>query len=81
MDIESLLLEFIQKELAKGRTGVIKPDDDLLSSGIVDSLGILQLVVFIEQKLKFTVPDEDVVVEHFQSVRVLSDYLAGKMVA
>jgi len=48
-----------------------------LSSGIIDSLGILQLVTFIEERFGVQVPDEDVVYENFHSVKALADYLTG----
>lgn len=76
MSRESVLLEYIKQELLRGRKADLKIDDDLLSNGIIDSLGILQLVAFIEERFHIQVPDEDVVFENFQSVKVLSDYLA-----
>lgn len=76
MERESILLEYIKQELLRGRKADLKAGDDLLSNGIIDSLGILQVVAFIEERFHIQVPDEDVVFENFQSVKVLSDYLA-----
>ncbi len=76
MNHETILLEYIKQELLRGRKSDLKVEDDLLSNGIIDSLGILQLVAFIEERFHIQVPDEDVVFENFQSVKVLSDYLA-----
>ena len=75
MDTQAILMEYIKKELMKGRNVDISPTDDLLSSGVIDSLGILQMVSFIEERFNFQVPDEDVVFENFFSVEVLSNYL------
>ena len=75
MSTSMLLTDFIQKELAIGRAESIKPDDDLLGAGVIDSLGVLRLVVFAEEKLGVAIPDEDVVIENFKSVAVLADYL------
>ncbi len=79
METQAALTEFVLEELAKGRKSVIQPDDDLLGEGIIDSLGILQLVAFIEEKFNFQVPDEDVVIENFMSIEALSNYLQGKL--
>ena len=79
MTTQSILADFILEELAKGRKSEIKPDDDLLGEGIIDSLGILQLVAFIEEKFNVAIPDEDVVIENFISVEALSSYLESKM--
>ncbi len=78
MDRQTLLMQYIQKELLKGRTSHFSPDDDLLGSGVLDSLGILQLVAFIDEKLGIQVADEDVVIENFQSVTAILSYLESK---
>lgn len=69
------LIEFVQKELAQGRGADIKPEDDLLANGVIDSLGILQLVQFVEQRFSFQIPDEDVVIDNFRSIAALTEYL------
>ncbi|GIV66490.1 MAG: acyl carrier protein [Bellilinea sp.] len=79
METSTILHNFILDELVKGRKKTIGDDDDLLAEGIIDSLGILQLVAFIEEKFNFTVPDEDVVIENFMSVNALSKYLDQKL--
>jgi acyl carrier protein len=75
MSTSSLLLDYIKKELAVGSKRNIQMEDDLLSAGIIDSLGVLQLVAFIEDQFNIQMPDEDVVLENFQSVNSLANYL------
>jgi acyl carrier protein len=79
MDNIKVLTEFVENELAKGRKSNISPDDDLLSEGIIDSLGILQLVGFIEEKFDFQIDDEDVVLENFITISALNKFLQSKM--
>lgn len=81
MDTQSILTEYIKKELVKGRNIDIAPGDDLLGAGIIDSLGILQLVAFIEDRFNFQIPDEDVVFENFFSVEALANYLKNAQAA
>ncbi|MHB8134445.1 MAG: acyl carrier protein [Anaerolineaceae bacterium] len=78
MDRINALTKFIETELAKGRKTNIKPSDDLLSEGIIDSLGILQLVGFIEEEFNIVIADEDVVLENFQSITALNEFLNTK---
>mgnify|MGYP000554322060 CR=1 FL=1 len=78
MSTEAILAEYIEKELAKGRKSRIGYDDDLLSEGIIDSLGILQLVAFIEDQFGIHIEDEDVVLENFMSVSALTRYLQSR---
>ena len=81
MSTSSVLTEFVHKELAQGRVAEIKPDDDLLATGVIDSLGILQLVMFVEEHFAVQIPDEDVLVENFRTIAVLTDYLDKRRAA
>jgi acyl carrier protein len=51
------------------------PDDSLLERGLLDSLSILKTVTFCEEQFGITVPDDEVLPEHFESVRSI-----GKLV-
>ena len=75
MDTQTILTDYITKELAIGRAKTVSPDDDLVASGVLDSLGLMQLVLFIDEKLSIHIPDEDVVIDNFRTVRILADYL------
>ena len=57
----------------------LRADEDLLEDGMVDSLGIMRLVAFIEQKFGFSVPAQDVTVENFMSVEAIVTYLTPKL--
>jgi acyl carrier protein len=72
------LIKFIKDEILHGRAVALDEDQDLLGAGIVDSLGILRLVAFMEQRFGITVPDEDVVYENFQNVKAMAEYVAQR---
>ena len=76
---ENALAEFIRNELLHGRKVALTADADLLSAGIVDSLGILRLVAFIEDRFGVKVPDEDVVFENFQSIQTMGAYVSQRL--
>ena len=78
MNNQELLTDFITNKITKGRVQTVSPQEDLLSSGILDSLGILQLVAFIDETLGVQIPDEDVVFENFQSVDAIIAYIKSK---
>ena len=50
----------------------LKPDDSLISRGLLDSLSILKTVTFCEEEFGVTIPDEDVLPDHFDSVRSIA---------
>lgn len=75
MERKTILADYIKSELIRDRNAVLNEDEDLLNAGILDSLGILQLVAFIEERFGIQVPDEDVTFENFMSINALAGYL------
>jgi acyl carrier protein len=75
MSTQLIVKEYIAQEIMRGRNHQLNPTDDLLAVGILDSLGILQLVAFMEEKFGVKVPDEDVVYENFHSISAISSYV------
>ena len=80
-EYENALAQFVRNELLHGRKVALTDDADLLSAGIVDSLGLLRLVAFLEERFGVKVPDEDVVFENFQSIRAMATYVAQRLAA
>ena len=56
----------------------IKDDDHLLEAGIVDSLGVLELVTFLERGFKITVLDDELTPENFKSIESLASFVGRK---
>ena len=48
------------------------PEDSLLAKGLLDSLSILKTVTFCEEQFGIAIPDEDVLPDHFESVRAIA---------
>ena len=53
-------------------------DDSLLGRGIVDSTGMLEIIMFIEEQLGVKVADEDMVPENLDSVNRIAAYVASR---
>jgi acyl carrier protein len=70
--LEARLLEFVRRDLLTAAAGPIDEDTYLFDEGLVDSLKILQLIAFIEVQTGTTIPDRDVVMENFRSVRTIA---------
>ena len=81
MDTRALLKQFIAYELVGQRDLVLNDDDDLLLSGLVDSLGVVRLIAYIEEELRVPVPPGDVTIENFGTVGAIADYLATQQAA
>ena len=57
----------------------ITPDEDMLIQGIIDSMGVLKLSSFIEEKFGVKVTDIDMVPENFQNLESLSEFIKKRM--
>jgi acyl carrier protein len=53
-------------------------DESLLNNGLIDSLGILEIVTFVENEFGIMLSDEDLLPEIFGSVQCLSNFVQQK---
>ena len=53
-------------------------DSDLLTSGIVDSLGVMRLVRLVEERSGIRIPPEDITIQHFLTVGRICDYVVQR---
>jgi nucleoside-diphosphate-sugar epimerase/acyl carrier protein len=77
-DLELRILNFVRADLLERGVGPIDADTYLFDDGLIDSLKILQLIAFIETEIGRTIPDTDVVMDHFRSVRTMAAHFAAR---
>ena len=70
---------FITENFLFGRDGGLKEDESFLDTGIIDSTGILQLVVFLEKTFNIQVRDEELLPENLDSLQGISQFLRSKL--
>ena len=58
---------FYDKDLAD-----LGMEDSLLERGLLDSLAILKTVTFCEEQFGITIPDAEVLPDHFETVRAIA---------
>jgi acyl carrier protein len=70
---------FIVERLAPatGRTH-LDDDDDLIDSGVVDSLGIFQLVAFLEEKFGVVIADSEITPDNFATIARIERLVAER---
>jgi len=70
----------IIQELARARRiAEVRPRDNLLAQGVVDSLAIVKLMLFLEQRFPIRITDEDIVPENFRDIESLSRLVQSKL--
>jgi len=75
------LRAFIADTFRGGDTEGLEPTTPLVSSGIIDSVGVLEVVDFVEREFGVRVPAADLVLEHFDSLERLEAYVAAHLPA
>lgn len=78
-DIKERIKKFIMEEfLHKGYN--LKYDELLFDSGIVDSLGFLKLLVFIEKTFDVSIDMSEISIENFNTIEDIAKIINRKIV-
>jgi acyl carrier protein len=79
-DIETAVRAFIADNyLYREGVGAIADTDSFLARGIIDSMGILELVTFLESTFGISVADNEVMPDNLDSVAKVSAYVRRKL--
>ncbi|MGD2165533.1 MAG: acyl carrier protein [Anaerolineae bacterium] len=79
MTVEEQIKRWIADNFLFTDDGFALPDDaSLLEEGIVDSTGVLELVMFVEETFDITVEDDEILPDNFDSVTKLAAYVRRK---
>ncbi len=77
--METVINDYISRELVQDPALLPLADETpLLDSGILDSLTLLRLVVFLEERFGITMGDADLLPENFASVNTICAYLRAR---
>ena len=81
MNVQEVLTDYISREVV-AKTGQPMPtlDQPLLDSqgGVIDSLNMWPLIVFIESHFGIQIEDTDIMQENFQTLRALAKCVETK---
>ncbi len=75
MDVKAGLIDFLRNEVLEDASFEINEQDQLLSEGIIDSLGLMRTIRFIEKAYDISISFEDITLENFNSVISIQDYI------
>ena len=73
--MSKILIQYIQEQLLVNPDIEISKEDDLLGSGLVDSMGMIKLITFIEKEFDIAIPPQDMIIENFMTVAYIEQYL------
>ena len=77
--MEAVINDYVSREVVQDASLLpLGNGTSLLETGILDSLGLLRLVVFVRERFGITVDDVDLIPENFDSVDAICAYLRAK---
>lgn len=76
MEIEVALIAYLKEQ-----TGIdVVIDTPLVEEGIIDSMGIMDLLAFIESSFNVTPDEDDLTIENFETVVAVKNFIENKRV-
>lgn len=80
MSTNDVIRDFITSNLLKGTLEArLGDDDELVQSGIIDSLGITTMLIFLEEEFNVQIPGDDLIPENFASVSTITALVERQM--
>lgn len=82
MDTENIkgkLSEFIRVELLLRPDYPLGDDEALITGGLIDSMAIAQIGVFVETTFGVYLPDADLTVDRLDTLNLMTDMISGKL--
>jgi acyl carrier protein len=71
-EVYAALREYVARELLHGKDDGLDENTPLLEWGIIDSLGMVGLLTFIEERWKVSIPDTQINPEFFKNLSALT---------
>ena len=75
---EQRICAFLAEKFPLARKAGVGRDTGLLEKGILDSLGILDVVSFLETEFSMVVSNDELVPENFQTLAAISAFVLKK---
>ena len=79
MSVQENLKKFLLTEIAAdlGKES-LSSDEDLLEQGIIDSMGIMSLIEFMEANFSISIDDQEIIPENFQTIKNMEKFIEQK---
>jgi acyl carrier protein len=81
MNTNDIIRKFITDEILHDSLASTLGDDELLiDSGIIDSMGIMTLLAFVEEQFSIEIQGDDLIPENFASISTITALVERQMV-
>jgi len=76
--LEAQLHAFLCHECRVDAAGLTRTTE-LVTSGLLDSMGMVRLATHLERIVDVSIPDDDITVEHFDSIERILGYVQSRL--
>ncbi len=78
MDTKEEILGYIMEQLVQDDTVHLKAEDNLFLSGLIDSMGAMQLIDRLQKTNQIKIAPSEITLNNFQTVNTIVEFIAGK---
>ncbi len=78
MEIKGQVKDFFKENFMVEFNGEVSDSDSFLENGVIDSTGVLELVLFLEESFNITVEDDDITPENLDSMDNIKAFVVSK---
>jgi acyl carrier protein len=77
-EIQAAVRDYLHQQFPAVRSREFSDSESLLQQGIIDSMGILEIVTFIESRYGLTLSDDELMSDHFESIASIAHLIDSK---
>ncbi|MBF6613469.1 MAG: acyl carrier protein [Chloroflexi bacterium] len=81
IEIEAHIRDFLTNNFIFDPSFQLGSNDSLMENGVIDSTGVLELIMWLETNFDITVGDNEVLPENLDAVYSLTNYVQRKLMA
>jgi acyl carrier protein len=78
MELKKQVRDFVTSNFYVADSGSLEDRTSLLDQGIIDSTGVLEVIMFIESTFGVTVEDSEMLPENLDSIERIAAFVARK---
>jgi acyl carrier protein len=81
MNTNDIIRKFITDEILHDSSAITLGDDEpLIDSGMIDSMGIMTLLAFVEEQFSIEIQGDDLIPENFASISTITALVERQLV-
>ena len=73
------LREFVTRQFPAAAKQGMTADQPLLSSGVIDSMGTMEVVMFLESTFDIVLSDDEMLDDNFETLQRMTDFVVSKL--